>query len=303
MMSIVTTVDNEFLENFHLLYNEKHDNNTLKFYCPYIDANSMSFDSLIDSLMEAAGHYCLSRRTWEEHKNKHMHLSRLVREKFRKLSSNDGELGELLLFSFLESDLNAPKLLSKMELKTNPNNYFNGADGVHYLKVSDENYQLIYGESKVYSDLKSGIKAAINSIHDFKYEKIKDDESGELRGIRFEKGLLNAFITNEVFTPEDCEFVKSLIYPKASAKYNVDTAFAIFVLFNIDIDQKEKKRSSDDFKKWLFDILTQKITKMIPSILKLIEEKELSGHSIYFYLLPMEKLDENREQILKEVVG
>ena len=43
MMSIVTTVDNEFLENFHLLYNEKHDNNTLKFYCPYIDANSMSF--------------------------------------------------------------------------------------------------------------------------------------------------------------------------------------------------------------------------------------------------------------------
>ena len=79
MMSIVTTVDNEFLENFHLLYNEKHDNNTLKFYCPYIDANSMSFDSLIDSLMEAAGHYCLSRRTWEEHKNKPMHLSRLVR--------------------------------------------------------------------------------------------------------------------------------------------------------------------------------------------------------------------------------
>ena len=303
MMSIVTTVDNEFLENFHLLYNEKHDNNTLKFYCPYIDANSMSFESLINSLMEAAGHYCLSRRTWEEYKNKPMRLSRLVREKFRKLSGNKGELGELLMFSFLESDLNAPKLLSKMELKTNPNNYFNGADGVHYLKVSDGNYQLIYGESKVYSDLKNGIKAAISSIHDFKYEKIKDDESGELRGIRFEKGLLNAFVTNEAFTQEDCEFVKSLIYPKASAKYNVDTAFAIFVLFNIDIDQKEKKRSSDDFRKWLFDILTQQITKMIPSILKLIEEKELSGHSIYFYLLPMEKLDENREQILKEVVG
>ena len=147
--------------------------------------------------MEAAGHYCLSRRTWEEYKNKPMRLSRLVRDKFRKLSSNKGELGELLMFSFLESDLNAPKLLSKMELKTNPNNYFNGADGVHYLKVSDENYQLIYGESKVYSDLKNGIKEAINSIHDFKYEKIKDDESGELRGIRFEKGLLNAFITNE----------------------------------------------------------------------------------------------------------
>ena len=69
---------NDFLDNFNPLYNDKHDNNTLKFYCPYIDANSMSFDSLIDSLMEAAGHYYLPCRTWEEYKNKHMHLSRLV---------------------------------------------------------------------------------------------------------------------------------------------------------------------------------------------------------------------------------
>ena len=302
-MSIVTTVDNDFLDCFHLLYNEKHNNNTLKFFCPYIDANSMNYDCLIKPLSEAAAHYCLSRRTWEAYKNKPMQLSRLVREKFRRISSNDGELGELLLFSFLESDLKAPKILSKMELKTNPNNYFNGADGVHYLKVSDGNYQLIYGESKVYSDLKRGIRAAINSIHDFKYDKVKDDETGTLRGISFEKGLLNAFITNEAFTNDECEFVKSLIYPKASSDYNVDTAFAIFVLFNIDIDQKEKKRSNNAFRVWLFDILTQKIKKMISFISEMIDEKELSGHSIYFYLLPIEKLDENREQLLKEVVG
>lgn len=302
-MSIDTSVGNDFLEYFHLILNETHDNSVLKFFCPYIDANSFNFDGLIIPLREAAGHYCLSRRTWEDFKNNPMQLSHLARDRFRQLSSNDGELGELLLFSFLESDLKAPKLLSKMELKTNPNNYFNGADGVHYRRVSDGNYQLIYGESKVYSDLKSGIKAAIISIHNFKYDKVKDDETGTLRGISFEKGLLNACITNETFTKEDGEFVKSLIYPKATSKFNVDTAFAIFVLFNIDIDPKEKKRSNEEFRVWLFEVLKQEITKMIPLILKLIDEKELSGHSIYFYLLPIEKLDENRKSLLEEVVG
>ena len=66
----------------------------------------------------------------------------------------DGELGELLLFCFLESQLKAPKILSKLELKTTSGLYVNGADGVHFLKLEDGNYQLIFGESKMYVDIK-----------------------------------------------------------------------------------------------------------------------------------------------------
>ena len=139
---------NIFLDNFYLIIDEARDQSKLKFYCPFIDANSLSYDSLIISLRDAAGHYCLSRRTWDEYVKRPMQLSHLVREKFRELSNNTGELGELLLFSFLETDLKAPKLLTKMELKTNPNMYFNGADGVHYLKLENNNYQLIFGAKK-----------------------------------------------------------------------------------------------------------------------------------------------------------
>ena len=299
---ISTTVDAEFLDNFHLVVDEERDQSKLKFFCPLIDANSLSYERLIISLRDAAGHYCLSRRTWDEYVKRPMQLSHLVREKFRELSNNSGEIGELLLFSFLETDLKAPKLLTKMELKTNPNMYFNGADGVHYLRLEDGNYQLIFGESKVYDDLSKGISAALDSIKAFKNDAIKDDESGSIKGITFEKGLLSACIGQETYTDEERDFLKSLIYPKASSQYTVDTAFAVFVLYNLEIEDKQKKKSNSEFRQWLFGEIKQEITKMIPDILRRIEYRGLIGHSFYFYLVPFEKLATNRQEVLAKAV-
>ena len=297
-----TTVDDEFLDNFHLIVDENSGNSKLKFFCPYIDANTLNYDKLIISLRDAAGHYCLSRRTWDEYVKKPMQLSHLVREKFRNLDQNKGELGELMLFSFLETDLKAPKLLTKMELKTNSNMYFNGADGVHYLKLDSENYQLIFGESKAHSDLSDGISEALDSIRDFKNDDIKDDRSGSVKGISFERGLLNAHIANETYTDEEKAFIKSLIYPKAASTYAVDTAFAVFVLYNLEIDPKDKQRNNSDFRKWLFDELKTKILKMIPSIIKRIENRGLTGHSFYFYIVPFEKMEISQKDVLTKVV-
>lgn len=297
-----TTVDKDFLDNFYPLVNENNGKNVLKFFCPYIDANSMNYDNLIISLRDAAGHYCLSRRTWDEYVKKPMQLSHLVREKFRKLDQNKGELGELLLFAFLEADLKAPKLLTKMELKTNPNMYFNGADGVHYLKLNDGNYQLIFGESKAYANLGSGISAALQSIHDFKNDSIKDDESNSFKGITFEKGLLNACIGQEAYTEEEKAFVKALIYPKATCSYAVDTAFAVFVLYDLEIDPKEKQRDNQDFRQWIFDNLTESIKEEIPSIFESIENKGLTGHCFYFYIVPFEKMANSQKNVLAKVV-
>jgi len=300
---ITTTMNEDFLENFHLLVDEKKDNTQLKFFCPLVDANTFNYDNLIISLRDAAAHYCLSRRTWDEYMRQPMQLSHLVREKFKELDQNKGELGELLLFSFLETDLKAPKLLTKMELKTNPNLYFNGADGVHYLKLSDGNYQLIFGESKAYDDLGDGISAALNSIRDFKNNSIKDDESGTVKGIEFERGLLNACIMQECYTEEERAFLKSLIYPKSSNSYMVDTAFAVFVLYNLEISPNEKKKSNYDFRKWLFTRLEEEVSKILPSVIGKIERRDLVGHCFYFYLVPFEKMQDEQKRVLEKVVG
>lgn len=94
--NISTSVSKTFLDNFHLLHTDSTATNSLKFYYPLVDANAFNYNGLIPALSEAAGHYCLSRRTWQECKDEPMRLSKLVRSKFRSLATNEGELGELI---------------------------------------------------------------------------------------------------------------------------------------------------------------------------------------------------------------
>ena len=47
--TISTTVETDFLDNFHLIVDEERDQSKLKFFCPLIDANSLNYESLIIS--------------------------------------------------------------------------------------------------------------------------------------------------------------------------------------------------------------------------------------------------------------
>lgn len=301
-MALNTSVDKTYLDNFTLIREDTTNNNTTKFYCPLIDSGEFNYDVIVRALRKSVIHYCLSRRSYEELKDNPMEISYETRSKFRKIKSNDGELGELMMFSFLESDLNAPKILTKMELKTNPNNYFNGADGVHYLKIDDNNYQLIFGESKAYTEFEKGYKAAIDSIEKFKNNQIEDVETGELKGINFEKSLLNAHLTSETFSEVDKNFIKSLIYPKSTSEYNVDTAFGVFVLFDFEVDSELKKKNNSEYRKEIHKELEALIDEELKNIYDYIDGKGLSGHCFYFYLVPVENVATNRKDILKEVI-
>lgn len=124
-----------------------------------------------------------------------------AKEKLRKAESNDGELGEILLYCMLESHLNAPKLLTKLELKTAVNNYVNGADGVHLLKIDNSTYQFIFGESKLDANLQSGIYDAFKSINTL----LKDD----LNKLRYEISLVNSNILKETADEESTIILKN----------------------------------------------------------------------------------------------
>lgn len=80
----------------------------------------------------------------------------------------------------MESQLKAPKILSKLELKTTSGLYVNGADGVHFLKLEDGNYQLIFGESKMYVDIK---KLLIMHWNHYMNLKMKSMEMANLKAV------------------------------------------------------------------------------------------------------------------------
>ena len=69
-----------------------------------------------DTLANSSLSYVLSRKNLEKFtKGQAMAWARSVQSKFKKPDSKAGEGGEVLLYSFLEGHLGAPKILSKME--------------------------------------------------------------------------------------------------------------------------------------------------------------------------------------------
>lgn len=76
-----------------------------------------------------------------------------------------GEPGELILYALLEWALSAPRIVSKMYLKTNANMPVHGTDGIH-LQHDDETGLLTvyFGESKIYGNFAQAAASAFESM-------------------------------------------------------------------------------------------------------------------------------------------
>jgi len=89
----------------------------------------------------------------------------LFKKAVRKLSKHTakGELGELLLFTLLDVYFEAPKILSKISLKTSRRMPVFGADAVHAQYV-DGALRLYLGESKLHKSFSNAATKAAKSI-------------------------------------------------------------------------------------------------------------------------------------------
>ncbi|MCX0340170.1 HamA C-terminal domain-containing protein [Acinetobacter radioresistens] len=89
----------------------------------------------------------------------------LLNKAIRKISKHTakGELGEMILFTLLDVYLRAPKLLSKVAMKTSARMPVYGADAVHG-QFFDGELRLYLGESKLHATYKSAASNAVTSI-------------------------------------------------------------------------------------------------------------------------------------------
>ena len=296
----------KFLDAFEEVSNstlDEHGRKKLNVQIMKTNANEFAYDALIDKLIEPMIDFSVSRVTRNKLESDPGHLSKKAREEFRKIEENRGELGELLIYCFLESHLGAPKILTKYELKTSPNMYVNGSDGVHFLRLDNGDYQLIFSESKMYKAIGTAINSAFESIKAFKTGLTKDGKYKP--GIVFEKGLLNGHIEKETFSKEDARFLERLIYPsriEGEEEIRVDDAFAIFVGFEISIDEKDKLKRPEEFRNELKKKVETYISKKHIDISKSISRNGLNGHDIYIYIVPFTDLSETRNKIFKELL-
>ncbi len=293
--------ENNFLQSFiHIDTQQLSNKNKMDIFMLNSNANEFDYKSLERNLLDPIITYSLSRKVQQKYKNSAATLSKRAREKFKEYSKNTGELGELMLYCFLERHLKAPKILSKLELKTSSQLYVNGSDGVHYLKLEDGNYQLIFGESKMYQDLGIAIERALESIRQFKEEVNQKGE--EKSGITFEKNLISDNLQKE-FDEEDEKFLTKLIYPTSESDFFVDDAFGIFIGYETVITQEEKQLSNSEFRKIMKQKILDEISKISVNINTKIESKKLTGHNFYIYIVPFTEIEKERIEILGEILS
>lgn len=297
-----------FLGLFYAPEIDKHEltkKTKLSLYVLRIDGGRFDYESMHRELGNASISYVLSRSKFENiEPSKYHEYIKQAQESFRKHDINDGEGGELFLYCFLETHLNAPKILSKMELKTASNDYVKGADGIHLLDLGDGAFHLIFGESKMIGDSTqkdSSFRKAIN-------DAMSSIKKVEAEGIGGEMNLVDSNLMKESFSEDVTAYLKKVIKPSAlDTSITKANAFGIFVGFEIDITDWELKNMDDD--EFSTKIKSQ-VKSMVESKYKYIEEQidlnGLSGYHFYIYAVPFIKnkeinIDKTRKEIIKKL--
>ncbi len=288
-----TDIKKDFLDLFyHVIEDYELENaNKLNLFSLEIKNTIFNIDSLLDELDDNIIPFMLSRKQLRDMDDRFGgKKSRQARTKFRQFTSNEGELGEVLLYCFLESHLNAPKILSKYELKTSTNDYIKGADGVHLLKTDDSTFQLVFGESKLYGNLKKGIYDAFSSILTFL--KNKNDT--------YEEELINSNLQKEVFDDDSYNVIKSILLPKRrmSSNIDLDNSFAIFLGFDYKLEENLKgKDAREKIKKDIESIVMDNID----SFNFQLKKNDLKGYEFYIYTMPINNIESTRKRMIERL--
>lgn len=216
-----------------------------------------------------------------------MEFASKVQSQFRKPEKKSGEGGEVILYSLLEGHLGAPKVLSKMELKTNSDHYVHGSDGVHLLRVDDNTFQLIFGESKMYGDAgtagasaKRGIQAAFESVGKVHTE-----------GFDFDTWLVDSELLKEQLDPEKLETLSAIVLPSdSSSRTKTHHAFGIFIGYEIDVsDLNPEDMELDEIETELRERATEAIEAEHDLIMTEISNRGLGIYPFHIYAIPFVK--------------
>ncbi|HHF3271065.1 TPA: DUF1837 domain-containing protein [Vibrio diabolicus] len=141
---------------------------TVLVYLPCVEDSKTSHEALFECIKESIlQNFVFSYNEIQKKlgRSSEIAMEDLFEKAIKKLSKHTakGELGELILFTLLDVYIQAPKLLSKISMKTNPRMPVFGADAVHGQFLGEE-FRVYLGESKLHQNFKSAATDATSSI-------------------------------------------------------------------------------------------------------------------------------------------
>ena len=164
-----------FQQKFDILPDHVHIGASIAFQ----DIQELREDFLAE-LVDTVADWVYSEKKYEDmktafavHKTERAAAAEIIRkakEKFRRGHKGrllaQGQIGELLLFHFIQRAFHAIPILRKMPLTTSPELERFGADAIHY-KVQNGRHYIILGEAKAYTSkykFNEAMENAIDSI-------------------------------------------------------------------------------------------------------------------------------------------
>ena len=137
------------------------------YYVRFRDGSPRELD-LLDFLASNIVPYCLRRSDLTPEKLTPTKVRKLylkAKNSFQNDNTKTGEAGELLAYTIIEGYLQAPKIITKMALKTNRAMPIHGSDGVHLHIDGSGGVYLHFAEAKMYGKLLDAIRSALESVH------------------------------------------------------------------------------------------------------------------------------------------
>lgn len=294
------TFDRVFTEVHHGESLELRNFHELRLFHLNVRNYSFSTNEFIKFLKKNIGGYVFSRAKIEGFKEEgdiqgvRDEALRVMRRTGAPDSNDTGnELGELLLYIFLEEKLKAPKLLSKVELSTDAMQYKSRCDGIH-MRIDSEDggtvyCQLVFGASNVIRNLKDAIDAAFETV-----QRIEGNECGEIQ-------LIEQTIFDRRVNQHEADFIRSVLIPSPDSHTHYDTAYGIFIGYTLGLSAEG--RTAQEFRSKVNEKMERDIKEYAGYIRGKIAEHHLSGHSFYFYLLPMDDAEDDKKAIMDAIMG
>ena len=270
----------------------------LKLYHLNIQNSEFTYSGLVEYLLDNIGSYVYSRSKLKEFEAEHKERSiglkavRLMNASGKPGQKGTGnDLGEILLYSFLEESLNAPKILSKVEIKREMGHLTSKSDGVHLVKLSNNgktSFQLIFGTSTIAPNITECVKESIKA-------------AAEIKDNRCELFMVEGSINKARFDDETTAFLKKILLPSRASDQSYDSAFGIFIGYSLGLSSEEY--SNDNFRQMVIEKTIEDIKSIVPEIISEIKSNSLSAHSFYFYFVPFNDADKDKLQIMEDLLG
>lgn len=270
-----------------------NNNNHIKTFHFNIENNAFSFDALGRYLQKNIGRYLYSRLQLDEFiKNEEqdtiaLEAIKLLKQKINSRDKLDNELGNIVIYLFLENILNAPKLYTSIECGDN----ILDKAGVHLLTLNNENlsFQMIFSKSHITNNLRDSI------------DKVFVDLDALKKSQKSHSKFLETSILNQNFDDITSKKLKNIILPqKRDANISVNNAYGILLGYTIDVEQNV---GNDDYPKNVKNQMIKDLQDNIAYIISKINQIGLQNSSFYIYLIPFNDADNEKSIIIKELVG